>query len=133
MRAHRRSTATYTRRCVAAGIEVRIDLNPSAIFHQKFCLTDMRLSIDGDPRRGGRPGLLCGSANFTTTDCHTNLNHLLIFEDIGVQSEFAEAWSGEFGRGRLGKPPKTIDVDGVPVKVLFAPDHGPEVEIVKSC
>lgn len=118
------------------GIEVRIDLNPSAIFHQKFCLTDWRLDVDGDPRSGGQPGLLCGSANFTHTDCHTNLNHLLIFEDSGVQSEFAtefaESWGGEFSRGRLGKPPKTIDVAGVPVKVLFAPDHGPEAEVVKQ-
>jgi hypothetical protein len=118
------------------GIEVRIDLNPSAIFHHKFCLTDLRLDIDGDPRRGEGIGLLCGSANFTDTDCHTNLNHVLVFEDIGVQNEFAvefaEAWSGEFSRGRLGKPPKTVDVDGVPVKVLFSPDHGPEAEIVKQ-
>jgi phosphatidylserine/phosphatidylglycerophosphate/cardiolipin synthase-like enzyme len=118
------------------GVEVRIDLNPSAIFHQKFCLSDIRLDADGDPRRGSNPGLLCGSANFTHTDCHTNLNHVLVFEDLAVQSEFAvefaEAWGGEFSRGRLGKPPKTIDVDGVPVKVLFAPDHGPEAEVVKQ-
>jgi phosphatidylserine/phosphatidylglycerophosphate/cardiolipin synthase-like enzyme len=118
------------------GIEVRIDLNPSAIFHQKFCLTDLRLTADGDPRRGDHPALLCGSANFTHTDGHTNLNHVLVFEDLGVASEFAvefaEAWGGEFSRGRLGKPPKTIDVRGVPVKVLFAPDHGPEAEVVKQ-
>ena len=118
------------------GVDVRIDLNPTAIFHQKFCLTDMRLDADGDPRQGASPGLLCGSANFTDTDCHTNLNHVLVFEDLGVQSEFAvefaEAWGGEFSRGRLGKPPKTIDVGGVPVKVLFAPDHGPEAEVIKQ-
>lgn len=132
---HKINRDVYAALC-RCGVEVRIDLNPSAIFHQKFCLTDMRLDTDGDPRRGGRPGLLCGSANFTTTDCHTNLNHVLVFDDPGVQSEFAvefaEAWAGEFSRGRLGKPPKTIDVDGVPVKVLFAPDHGPEAEVVKQ-
>jgi phosphatidylserine/phosphatidylglycerophosphate/cardiolipin synthase-like enzyme len=118
------------------GIEVRIDLNPDAIFHHKFCLTDYRLTRDGDPRSGGNPAVLSGSANFTVTDCHNNLNHVLVFEDAGVQAEFAiefaEAWAGEFGRGRLGKPPKTVDVDGVPVKVLFSPDHGPEAEIVKQ-
>lgn len=118
------------------GIEVRIDLNPTAIFHQKFCITDLRLDAEGDPRKGDAPGLLTGSANFTETDCHANLNHVLVFDDIGVEmefaTEFAEVWSGEFGRGRLGKPPRTINVGGVPVKVLFAPDHGPEAEVVKQ-
>lgn len=132
---HKINRDVYAALC-RCGIDVRIDLNPSAIFHQKFCLTDLRLDIDGDPRRGDNPGLLCGSANFTHTDCHTNLNHVLVFDDLAVQSEFAvefaEAWGGEFSRGRLGKPPKTIDIEGVPVKVLFAPDHGPEAEVVKQ-
>ena len=119
------------------GIDVRIDFNPDAIFHHKFCVVDVRCDVDGENvRRGGHPGLLTGSANFTGTDCHTNLNHLLAFRDADVEQqfaqEFAEAWSGEFGRGRLGKPPETVDVAGVPVKVLFSPDHGPEAEVVKQ-
>jgi phosphatidylserine/phosphatidylglycerophosphate/cardiolipin synthase-like enzyme len=118
------------------GVEVRTDLNPSAIWHQKFCLTDFRLTVDGDARQGPARGLLTGSANFTHTDCHTNLNHVLVFDDIGVQmdfaTEFAEAWGGGFSRGELGKPPRTFDLGGVPVKVLFAPDHGPEAEVVKQ-
>lgn len=119
------------------GVEVRIDLNPDdKIFHHKFALRDVRLTDDGRPRRGDRPGLLTGSANFTDTDCHKNLNHLLVFDDPGVHEdfgqEFREAWAGEFGRGQLGKPPKTHDLAGIPVKVLFAPDHGPEAEVVKQ-
>jgi phosphatidylserine/phosphatidylglycerophosphate/cardiolipin synthase-like enzyme len=121
------------------GVEVRIDLNPAAIWHQKFIVADLRLQADGRWRRGGHPSLLTGSANFTHTDCHTNLNHLLVFEDPAdhavekeFATEFAEAWGGEFGRGRLGAPPKTVGIDGVPVKVLFAPDHGPEAEVVKQ-
>ena len=117
-------------------VEVRIDLNPVAIFHQKFCVRDVRATEGGRLRRGDKPGLLTGSANFTGTDCHTNLNHLLVFRDSAVEGEFAdefaEAWGGEFGRGRLGKPPATHGIDGVPVKVLFAPDHGPEAEVVKQ-
>lgn len=119
------------------GVEVRIDLNPDdKIFHHKFALRDIRLTDDGEPRRGDRPGLLTGSANFTDTDCHKNLNHLFVFQDADLQEdfgqEFREAWAGEFGRGRLGKPPQTRDLAGVPVKVLFAPDHGPESEVVKQ-
>jgi phosphatidylserine/phosphatidylglycerophosphate/cardiolipin synthase-like enzyme len=118
------------------GIEVRIDFNPTAIFHQKFCLVDLRLDSAGRARKTDRASLLTGSVNFTDTDCHTNLNHLLVFEDHDVQmefaTEFAEIWGGEFGRGRLGKAPKTHGVRGVPVKVLFAPDHAPEAEVVKQ-
>jgi phosphatidylserine/phosphatidylglycerophosphate/cardiolipin synthase-like enzyme len=119
------------------GVEVRIDLNPDdKIFHHKFALRDVRLTDDGKARRGERPGLLTGSANFTHTDCHANLNHLFVLRDPELHEdfgeEFREAWAGEFGRGRLGKPPKTHDLAGVPVKVLFAPDHGPESEVVKQ-
>lgn len=118
------------------GVEVRVDLNPdNKIFHHKFALRDIRLYDDG-PKRGKAPALLTGSANFTETDCHKNLNHLFIFRHEDLEEDFAqefrEAWAGEFGRGRLGEPPKTRDFDGVPVKVLFAPDHGPEAEVVKQ-
>ena len=37
-----------------------------------------------------------------------------------------------FGRGLHGDVPKTYDLAGVPVKVLFAPDHTPELEIMKQ-
>lgn len=119
------------------GVEVRIDLNPDdKIFHHKFALRDVRTIDDGTVRRGERPALLTGSANFTDTDCHKNLNHLFVLRHPGLHEdfgqEFREAWAGEFGRGRLGKPPRTHDLAGVPVKVLFAPDHGPESEVVKQ-
>jgi phosphatidylserine/phosphatidylglycerophosphate/cardiolipin synthase-like enzyme len=119
------------------GVEVRIDLNPdNKIFHHKFALRDVRLDKNGSARRGEEPALLTGSANFTETDGHKNLNHLFVFESKGIEEdfgqEFREAWAGEFGRGRLGDPPSTHDVGGIPVKVLFAPDHGPEAEVVKQ-
>ena len=102
------------------GVEVRIDLNPDdKIFHHKFVLRDIYLDDDGRPKRGKAPGLLTGSANFTETDCHKNLNNLFVFRHKGVEEDFAqefrEAWAGEFGRGRLGKPPKTHDLGGVTV------------------
>jgi hypothetical protein len=37
-----------------------------------------------------------------------------------------------FGRGLHGEEPKTYDLPGVPVKVLFAPDHTPELEFMKQ-
>jgi hypothetical protein len=32
----------------------------------------------------------------------------------------------------LGDVPTTIDVKGVPVKIAFAPDHAPELELMKQ-
>jgi phosphatidylserine/phosphatidylglycerophosphate/cardiolipin synthase-like enzyme len=78
------------------GVEVRMDLNPSAIWHQKFCVTDLRLTADGDPRQGAARGLLTGSANFTHTDCHTNLNHVLVFDTSACR------WSSRLSSRRRG-------------------------------
>lgn len=117
-------------------VEVRLDFNHAHIFHQKFVVRDLRLRSDGRWQAGGHPALLTGSANFTDTDTHTNLNHVLVFHHRDVAEEygkeFAEIYGGEFGRGRIGDKPKTFDVGGVPVKVLFAPDHGPEARSSSS-
>ena len=85
----------------------------------------------------GRPRPCCpGSANFTVTDCHQNLNHVVIFHDVAVckeyAGEFASIRAGHFGRGEHGAVPKCHNINGVPVKVLFAPDHTPELEIMKQ-
>ncbi len=111
------------------GIEVRGDFNPE-IFHQKFVLRDYR----GRARKTS--ALLSGSANFTITDTHQNLNNVFLFHDANVcrqyRVEFDQLEHGEFGRGRHGEVPKTYDLGGVPVKVLFAPDHTPELEFMKQ-
>jgi phosphatidylserine/phosphatidylglycerophosphate/cardiolipin synthase-like enzyme len=117
-----------------SAIDVKADFNPK-IFHQKFALRDHR--------RGGKkaagppaPALLSGSTNFTHTDCHTNLNHIFVFHDADVcaayQGQFDEIKKGEFGRRELGAIPSTYNLEGVPVKVLFAPDNVPEQEVIKQ-
>jgi phosphatidylserine/phosphatidylglycerophosphate/cardiolipin synthase-like enzyme len=110
-------------------IEVHGDFNPK-IFHQKFILRDYR--------KGARPtsALLSGSANFTQTDTHRNLNNVFVFHDSDIcrqyRTEVEQLRHGEFGRGMHGDVPKTYDLAGVPVKVLFAPDHTPELEFMKQ-
>lgn len=110
-------------------IEVHSDLN-NEIFHQKFVIRDYR----GTKRPTS--ALLTGSTNFTGTDTHSNLNHVVIFHDDRIcrdyAREFEEIRTGSFGRQRLGPFPKAYNVEGVPVKVLFAPDHTPELEITKQ-
>lgn len=128
LRENRRILAALLR----SDIEVRGDFNPK-IFHQKFVLRDFR---DGKATKPGDPALLSGSANFTWTDTHVNLNHVFVFHNTSVcrqyEIEFEQLRQGEFGRNKHGDVPKTYDLSGVPVKVLFAPDHTPELEIMKQ-
>lgn len=110
-------------------VQVRGDYNPK-IFHQKFVLRDY------DGRAAPTSALLSGSANFTLTDTHRNLNHVFVFRNAFVCRQYAteveQLRAGSFGRQRHGDVPKVYDLAGVPVKVLFAPDHTPELEIVKQ-
>jgi len=110
-------------------VHVSADYNPS-IFHQKFAIRDYR----GQTRPTS--ALLSGSANFTHTDTHANLNHVVIFHDYRIckayQIEFAQINAGSFGRNGHGAVPRAYSVNGVTVKVLFAPDHTPELELMKQ-
>jgi phosphatidylserine/phosphatidylglycerophosphate/cardiolipin synthase-like enzyme len=113
-------------------IEVRGDFNPK-IFHQKFALRDYRRGRASKP---GNPALLSGSANFTFTDTHRNLNHVFVFKSSAVcrqyEVEFDELSLGRFGRQIHGDVPKLFDLGGIPAKILFAPEHTPELEIMKQ-
>jgi phosphatidylserine/phosphatidylglycerophosphate/cardiolipin synthase-like enzyme len=119
-----------------AGIDVAVDLNPK-IFHQKFVVRD-------PGRTAPQAAVLTGSTNFTPTGVGANLNlvAVVMWKKVAgdYAAEFEEMWSGTFGllaerrdttTGRDGAPPERR-VRGVPVKVLFAPDHGPEMEIMKQ-
>jgi phosphatidylserine/phosphatidylglycerophosphate/cardiolipin synthase-like enzyme len=103
---------------------VRTDFNPK-IFHQKFIIRDKK-------------GILTGSTNFTLTDTHKNLNHIVIIEDETVAKEFAREFTdisnGHFGKYSVAptRKPKELMINNVRVKVCFAPDHGPEMEIMKQ-
>jgi phosphatidylserine/phosphatidylglycerophosphate/cardiolipin synthase-like enzyme len=105
-------------------ISVHSDFNPD-IFHQKFIVRD-------------RQSLLTGSANFTDTDTSANLNHIVIIHDPEIARiyarEYAEIQQGRFGKRNEGHDaaPAEIPVSNVRVKTLFAPDHNPEMEIMKQ-
>ena len=107
-----------------SNIQVRTDFNPK-IFHQKFIVRD-------------RSAVLTGSTNFTPTGVGSNLNHLLIIDDKEVariyQREFKEIRQGHFGKLNEGHDPAPDDlkISNVPVRIAFAPDHNPEMEIMKQ-
>ena len=120
-----------------ANVDLITDLNP-AIFHQKFIVRDR-----------GKPtaAVLTGSTNFTRTDTGAavdgspsggNLNHVLVLHGKEAANqyllEFERMRSGTFGamRERVEPRPREFTLGGVRVKPLFAPRHGPEMEIMKQ-
>jgi phosphatidylserine/phosphatidylglycerophosphate/cardiolipin synthase-like enzyme len=105
-------------------INVKSDFNP-AIFHQKFIVRD-------------NSAVLTGSTNFTDTGISKNLNHVVIIRNRAVanayKKEFDEIMQGRFGKRSVAADdePREVKVSGLRVKVLFAPDHAPEMEIMKQ-
>jgi len=112
-----------------ASIEVYVDLNP-ATFHQKYVIRDAGSS--------SRRAVLTGSTNFTPTGLHRNLNNVVILKSKravdAYQAEFDESLSGTFGRLSLRDDagPAEFTLAKIRVKILFAPDHAPELEIMKQ-
>lgn len=82
--------------------------------------------------------VLTGSTNFTTTGITKNLNHIVVINDATVantfKKEFREIQQGRFGKLSVDQDekPKEASVSGIRVKPLFAPDHAPEMEIMKQ-
>lgn len=105
-------------------IDVKADYNPN-IFHQKFIVRD-------------GTSLLTGSTNFTDTGTSNNLNNIVIVHDEEVAKlysrEFREIQQGHFGKLNEGHDPapKDVIVSDIPIRVLFSPDHNPEMEIMKQ-
>ncbi|WP_336080406.1 phospholipase D-like domain-containing protein [Thalassospira sp. CH_XMU1448-2] len=107
-----------------SNIDVKVDFN-SSIFHQKFIIRDGQ-------------SVLTGSTNFTPTGTHKNLNHVVILHDkkiaLTYAREFREIQQGHFGKRNEGHDAKPTyeTVSGIPIKIAFAPDHNPEMEIMKQ-
>ncbi|UCE28562.1 MAG: phospholipase [Candidatus Bathyarchaeota archaeon] len=116
------------------GVDIKADYNHNHIFHQKFIIRDRRTRNMILPSSA----ILTGSTNFTQTGTHKNLNHIVVFKEPRIaweyQEEFREIRHGIFGSANSihESKPSTINIEGVPVQILFAPDHAPELEIVKQ-
>ncbi len=122
-----------------AGVDVISDLNPE-IFHQKFIVRDA-----GEESAA----VLTGSTNFTLTDTGSNppnnpekpgnnLNHVVVLHGQHATDqyigEFTRLRSGTFGElhERIEPKPAEFRLGKIRVKPLFAPRHGPEMEIMKQ-
>ncbi len=101
----------------------------SGLMHHKFVVVD-------------RSVVITGSANFTSSGMHGdagasrsrgNVNHLLSIRSSELarlfQAEFERMWgdgpggeqNSQFGRSKDNRRLETVRVNGIPVKVLFAP------------
>ncbi len=121
-----------------AKVDVISDLNKK-IFHQKFIVRD-----SSKPKAA----VLTGSTNFTLTDTGTNattgigsgqnLNHIVVLHGQRAATEYLREFNrmraGTFGdmHERVEPKPKEFDLPAVRIKPLFAPRHGPEMEIMKQ-
>ena len=113
------------------GVDAKADYN-SKIFHQKFIVRDYTRTSKESPTAA----VLTGSTNFTHTGTHENLNNVIVFHDTraceAYLREFQEIRSGNFGRHTSGDDMSVVfNLEGVPVRILFAPEHSPELEITK--
>jgi phosphatidylserine/phosphatidylglycerophosphate/cardiolipin synthase-like enzyme len=133
---YRRPKTSKTNRDILAAllrnsVDVKADYNPR-IFHQKFIIRDY------EGKKRATSAVLTGSTNFTVTGTHKNYNHIVIFNDHRIcrpyLMEFDEIRSGNFGALYLREQnmPRVYNLNGVPVRILFAPDDTPELEIVKQ-
>lgn len=104
--------------------DIKCDFNGS-IFHQKFMVCGNKV--------------LTGSTNFTDTGTTKNLNHIVVINNAKIanayKKEFAEIRRGNFGKYSIDDDERPIEVkssSGARIKPLFAPDHAPEMEIMKQ-
>lgn len=106
-----------------SAVILKTDYN-GKIFHQKFVIRDSNV-------------VLTGSTNFTVTGTSKNLNHLAIIRNKEVvkayKREYNEMVAGRFGK-RSDTTIKPIETKSnhVRLKPLFAPNHSPEMEIMKQ-
>jgi phosphatidylserine/phosphatidylglycerophosphate/cardiolipin synthase-like enzyme len=122
-----------------AAIDVVTDLNPS-IFHNRFIVRD-----PGMPTAA----VLTGSASFSLTDTGinppnqpgelgNNLNHVVVLNGRPAanlyQAEFQRlrsGTSGDYHESRESRPTE-FRLGRIRVKPIFAPDQGPEMEMMKQ-
>jgi hypothetical protein len=128
-----RTELAENRRILAAllrsDVQVRGDYNP-VIFHQKFVLRDYR---EGRRSELGAPLWLVqlhADGHAPQPEPRLHLRNAYVCRQYEVEVE--QLRRGSFGRGMHGDVPKTYDLAGVPVKALFAPDHTPELEVMKQ-
>jgi phosphatidylserine/phosphatidylglycerophosphate/cardiolipin synthase-like enzyme len=111
------------------GIEVRVDLNPRAQMHHKFCVIDDYL-------------LITGSFNWTKQAVNKNQENLVVLDDPFLAQlytkEFDKMWEDfepciekYFGGRRPGEATKDLPMQEIPCGIKAeTPQDGPESQQV---
>ncbi len=125
-------TGGSSRRCCAPTSRSRATSTRRSSTRSSSCAT----SATARPRaRQPRSALGLGELHASPTPTRTSTTSF-VFHNARVcrqyELEFEQLQLGRFGREIHGDVPKVFDLAGVPTKVLFAPVHTPELEIMKQ-
>jgi len=117
------SNRTIINALYRSAVNLKTDYN-GKIFHQKFIIKDNK-------------EILTGSTNFTISGTSKNLNHIVIVKNLDVvkayRKEYNEMVSGKFGfRSDTTVKPIETKSNHIRLKPLFAPNHSPEMELMKQ-
>lgn len=107
-------------------INVRMD-RTSRLLHSNFIITDADLPYVAV--------LISTSANLSQAGLERHLNHLLMLCDGGIaeqfEREFESLWQDEQVSPHTRVPFET-EIESIPVKAVFGPEHAPEMEVMKQ-
>lgn len=100
-----------------------IDDGRGALMHNKFIIFDNQV-------------VWTGSANLTVNDNFRNNNNVIVFDSPEIaaiyEREFSEMWDGQFGpRSPSTVDQQSVNLDGMPVQVLFSPEDNVLNAIIK--
>lgn len=115
---------SYVDELEAAGIEVKRD-GDSGLMHDKFAVIDNKI-------------VWMGSTNATENGFFRNNNNVIVIEDVllanNFRVEFEEMFNDEqFGAGSPANTPRpALNINGVTVETLFAPEDGVTAKIVSE-
>ncbi len=109
-----------------AKVDIRIDRS-SRTLHNNFLVIDHR--------KKGLGTVITTSANLTPRGVGLHYNHLLIIKDDKVAKDFYQEFDAiweDDPRFSHGDTPVEIMVNEIRVKPIFAPNHAPEMELMKQ-
>lgn len=106
-----------------ADVDVRLDRN-SELFHSNFMVCHHQ-------NRG--PSVIMTSANMTSTGARLHWDSYTLIENEDIATTFSREFDAMWkSSSQIENEPIQVQVQDIPVKVVFGPMHHPEMEVMKQ-